>query len=149
VDFYSAYRHGFVRVAACTHHTALADPAANAASVLRLARDCHDDNAALAVFPELTLSGYSIEDILLSDALLESVTEALASIVEASVELLPVLVVGAPLRHRHRIYNTAVVIHRGSMPTVSITASGQGRMVRESAGNAGDVFIGPPKSYYF
>ncbi len=115
MDFYSAYRHGFVRVAACTHHTALADPAANAASVLRLARDCHDDNAALAVFPELTLSGYSIEDILLSDALLESVTEALTSIVEASVELLPVLVVGAPLRHRHRIYNTAVVIHRGSI----------------------------------
>ncbi len=115
VDFYSAYRHGFVRVAACTHHTALADPATNAASVLRLARECHDDAVALAVFPELTLSGYSIEDILLSDTLLESVTEALASIVEASVELLPVLVVGAPLRHRHRIYNTAVVIHRGSI----------------------------------
>lgn len=115
VDFYSAYRHGFVRVAACTHHTALADPATNAASVLRLARECHDDAVALAVFPELTLSGYSIEDILLSDTLLESVTEALASIVEASVELLPVLVVGAPLRYRHRIYNTAVVIHRGSI----------------------------------
>ncbi|KAB7754127.1 NAD(+) synthase [Mycolicibacterium mucogenicum] len=115
MDFYSAYRHGFVRVAACTHHTALADPATNAASVLRLARECHDDAVALAVFPELTLSGYSIEDILLSDTLLESVTEALASIVEASVELLPVLVVGAPLRHRHRIYNTAVVIHRGSI----------------------------------
>ncbi len=115
VDFYSAYRHGFVRVAACTHHTALADPATNAASVLRLARECHDDAVALAVFPELTLSGYSIEDILLSDTLLESVTEALASIVDASVELLPVLVVGAPLRHRHRIYNTAVVIHRGSI----------------------------------
>lgn len=115
VDFYSAYRHGFVRVAACTHHTALADPAANAESVLRLARECHDDAVALAVFPELTLSGYSIEDILLSDTLLESVTEALASIVAASVELLPVLVVGAPLRYRHRIYNTAVVIHRGSI----------------------------------
>ncbi|CAM5711682.1 NAD(+) synthase [Mycolicibacterium aubagnense] len=115
MDFYSAYRHGFVRVAACTHHTTLADPATNAQSVVRLARDCHDDAVALAVFPELTLSGYSIEDILLSDTLLESVTEALASIVEASVELLPVLVVGAPLRHRHRIYNTAVVIHRGSV----------------------------------
>jgi NAD+ synthase (glutamine-hydrolysing) len=115
VDFYSAYRHGFVRVAACTHHTALADPAANAASVLRLARECHDDAVALAVFPELTLSGYSIEDILLSDTLLESVTEALASIVAASADLLPVLVVGAPLRYRHRIYNTAVVIHRGSI----------------------------------
>ena len=115
MDFYSAYRHGFVRVAACTHHTTLADPATNAQSVVRLARDCHDEAVALAVFPELTLSGYSIEDILLSDTLLESVTEALASIVEASVELLPVLVVGAPLRHRHRIYNTAVVIHHGSI----------------------------------
>ncbi|MDH6246925.1 NAD(+) synthase [Mycobacterium sp. OTB74] len=113
MDFYSAYRHGFVRVAACTHHTTLADPTANADSVLALARACHDDSVALAVFPELTLSGYSIEDILLSDTLLESVTDALATIVAASTDLLPVLVVGAPLRHGHRIYNTAVVIHRG------------------------------------
>jgi len=64
VAFFSAYRHGFVRVAACTHHTTLADPATNAESVLRMARDCHDDGVALVVFPELTLSGYSIEDIL-------------------------------------------------------------------------------------
>jgi NAD+ synthase (glutamine-hydrolysing) len=113
MDFYSAYRHGFVRVAACTIRTAIAEPAANAESVLRLARECHDDGVALAVFPELTLSGYSIEDIVLQDALLDAVEEALASVVSASAELMPVLVVGAPLRHRHRIYNTAVVVHRG------------------------------------
>jgi NAD+ synthase (glutamine-hydrolysing) len=113
MDFYSAYRQGFVRVAACTHHTTIADPAANAESVLRLARACHDDAVALAVFPELTLSGYSIEDILLQDALLDAVEEALVEVVAAAAVLLPVLVVGAPLRHGHRIYNTAVVIHRG------------------------------------
>src|SRR5882762_6229106 len=115
MDFYSAYRHGFVRVAACTHHTTLADPVANAESVLRLARDCDDDSVALAVFPELTLSGYSIEDILLQDALLDAVEVALLDIVVASAELMPVLVVGAPLRYQHRIYNTAVVIHRGEV----------------------------------
>lgn len=115
MSFYSAYRHGFVRVAACTHHTAMADPPANAAAVLGLARQCHDDGVALAVFPELTLSGYSIEDILLQDSLLDSVEEALGEIVAASAELLPVLVVGAPLRHLHRIYNTGVVIHRGEV----------------------------------
>lgn len=113
MDFYSAYAHGFVRVAACTHHTTLADPMANAESVLRLARACHDDNVALAVFPELTLSGYSIEDILLQDALLDSVEDALLDLALATAELLPVLVVGAPLRYRHRVYNTAVVMHRG------------------------------------
>ena len=113
MDFYSAYRQGFVRVAACTHHTTIADPIANAESVLRVARTCHDDSVALAVFPELTLSGYSIEDILLQDALLDTVEDALLDVVVASAELMPVLVIGAPLRYQHRIYNTAVVIHRG------------------------------------
>jgi len=113
MDFYSAYRQGFARVAACTHHTALADPAANAESVLRMARECHEDNVALAIFPELTLSGYSIEDIVMQDVLLEAVEAALQTVVSQSAQLLPVLVVGAPLRYRHRVYNTAVVIHRG------------------------------------
>src|ERR1700759_4374190 len=113
MDFYNAYSQGFARVAACTHHTSIGDPAANADSVLRLARQCHDDGVALAVFPELKLSGHFIEDILLQDVLLDAVEHALVDIVAASTDLLPVLVVGAPLRYRHRIYNTAVVIHRG------------------------------------
>ena len=115
MDFYNSYSQGFVRVAACTHHTTIGDPAANAASVLRLARACHDDSVAVAVFPELTLSGYSIEDIVLQDLLLDDVEGALGEIVASSTDLLPVLVVGAPLRHRHRIYNTAVIIHRGAV----------------------------------
>jgi NAD+ synthase (glutamine-hydrolysing) len=113
VDFRSPYRHGFLRVSACTLTTTIAQPAANADAVLRLARECHDDGAGLAVFPELTLSGYSIEDVLLQDTLLDTVEEALAQVVAGSTDLLPVLVVGAPLRHRHRVYNAAVVIHRG------------------------------------
>jgi NAD+ synthase (glutamine-hydrolysing) len=115
MDFYNAYEQGFVRVAACTQHTTIGDPAANAESVLGLARDCHDDAVAVAVFPELTLSGYSIEDILLQDLLLDDVERAIRDLVAASTDLLPVLVVGAPLRHRNRIYNAAVVIHRGTV----------------------------------
>lgn len=115
MDFLSAYARGFARVAACTHRTVLADPVVNARTVLRIARDCHDDGVAVAVFPELTLSGYSIEDILLQDSLLDAVETAVAEIVAASTDLLPVLVVGAPMRHLHRVYNTAVVIHRGAI----------------------------------
>jgi NAD+ synthase (glutamine-hydrolysing) len=115
MDFYNAYSQGFVRVAACTHHVEIGDPAANAESVLRLARECHDDGVALAIFPELTLSGYSIEDIVLQDLLLDDVERAVENVVASSTDLLPVLVVGAPLRYRHRIYNAAVVIHRGAV----------------------------------
>ena len=113
--FHSLYRHGFARVAACTIRSALADPASNAAEILRVARECHGRGAAVAVFPELALSAYSIEDLLLQDALLDAVEAAAAELVEASRELLPVLVVGAPLRHAGRVYNTALVIHRGRL----------------------------------
>jgi NAD+ synthase (glutamine-hydrolysing) len=78
-----------------------------------LAAECHDEGVALAVFPELTLSGYSIEDIVLQDLLLDDVEAALGDVVAGSADLLPILVVGAPLRYGQRIYNTAVVIHRG------------------------------------
>jgi NAD+ synthase (glutamine-hydrolysing) len=113
MSFRSIYRHGFLRVAACTLRTAIGEPAANAASVLAVARECHDEGVGLAVFPELTLSGYSIEDVLLQDTLLDSVQDALAEVVAGSADLLPVLVVGAPLRRGHRIHNVAVVVHRG------------------------------------
>jgi NAD+ synthase (glutamine-hydrolysing) len=70
---------------------------------------------ALAVFPELGLSGYSIEDLLLQDALLDAVERAAATLLEASAALAPMLVVGAPLRHAGRIYNMALVLHRGRL----------------------------------
>ena len=72
-------------------HTAIGEPATNAESVLEVARECHDEGVGLAVFPELTLSGYSIEDILMQDALLDAVEDALLDIVAASADLLPVI----------------------------------------------------------
>ena len=113
MNFRCLYEHGFARVAACTGRVAVADPPANAEAVLRRARSCHEDGVAVAVFTELCLTGYSLEDLVLQDAVLDGVEAALATVVAGSEELLPVLVVGAPLRHRNRIYNCAVVVHRG------------------------------------
>jgi NAD+ synthase (glutamine-hydrolysing) len=113
LDFYSAYDHGFARVAAVTVPVRIADPAANARCVLEQARVCHDEGVAVAVFPELGLSGYSIDDLFLQEVLLQGVEEAIATVVEGSADLLPVLVVGAPLLHLGRVHNCAVVIHRG------------------------------------
>jgi NAD+ synthase (glutamine-hydrolysing) len=113
VEFYSAYAQGFARVAACTMPVALADPEANARTVLEIGRECHEDGVAVAVFPELCLSGYSIDDLLLQDVLLNAVQTAITTVVEASADLVPVLVVGAPLRHGTRLLNCAVVIKGG------------------------------------
>ncbi len=115
LNFRSLYRQGFARVAACTIRTALADPACNAEAILAIARDCEAQGVALAVFPELTLSSYSIEDLLLQDVLLEAVEQAIGSMLQASAAIGTMLVIGAPLRHAQRVYNTALVIHRGRL----------------------------------
>ncbi|MGE3302651.1 MAG: NAD(+) synthase [Hyphomonadaceae bacterium] len=113
--FRSLYAHGFVRAAACAPRIAPADPAANAAETLALARKAHERRAALALFPELGLSGYAIDDLLMQDALLSGVLDALEKLVEASAELFPTLIVGAPLKLDGAVYNCGVVIHRGEI----------------------------------
>ncbi|MCR2792083.1 NAD(+) synthase [Microbacterium sp. zg.Y625] len=119
LPFESIYRHGFARIAACTVPLAVADPATNAEAVLQSWRECHDEAVAVAIFPELCLTGYSIEDLVMQDAVLDAVEQAIERLVVASVDLFPVLVVGAPLRHRNRLYNCAVVIHRGELVGVA------------------------------
>jgi NAD+ synthase (glutamine-hydrolysing) len=115
MDFYNLYAHGFARVAACTLPIAMVQPRKNAEAVLAQARECADAGACLAVFPELCLTGYSIEDLLMQDTVLDAVQDALAWLVPQTEDLGCIVVVGAPLVSLNRIYNCAVVIHRGTI----------------------------------
>lgn len=112
-EFLSIYRQGFVRVAACRPRCEVADPGYNLARTLELAGEGHERAVALMVFPELGLSGYAIDDLLLQRALLDDVEAKLAELVDRSRELSPVLLVGAPLRRDGRLYNCALAIQRG------------------------------------
>jgi NAD+ synthase (glutamine-hydrolysing) len=111
--FHSLYSHDFVRIAAAVPRVEGADPAYNLAATLELAAKGDKAGAAVMIFPELGLSAYAIDDLLFQDALLEAVETSVGRLVEASRELYPVIVVGAPLRRSGRLYNTAVVAHRG------------------------------------
>jgi NAD+ synthase (glutamine-hydrolysing) len=114
-NFCSLYSHDFIRIASCVPRMQVADPPSNLAETLRLAADGHARGAAIMLFPELGLSAYAIDDLLFQEPLLDAVEDALSKLVEASRTLFPVLVVGAPLRHRGALYNAAVVIHRGAI----------------------------------
>ena len=113
--FASLYAHGFVRVAACAPIVTPADPAANAEAILAFAREADAEKAALLLTPELSLSGYAIDDLLLQEPLLDAVETALARLRAESEGLFPLLVVGAPLRLKGALYNCAVVIGRGEI----------------------------------
>ena len=111
----SVYQYGFVRVAACTIVGRVADPAANAAAILTEVQRCHEAGAAVAVFPELAISSYAIDDLLMQDALLDAVAAAVATLVAASSSLRPLLLVGAPVQAGHRLYNCALAVGGGKL----------------------------------
>jgi NAD+ synthase (glutamine-hydrolysing) len=113
--FFDMHAHGFVRVATATPCSRTADVAYNTAGVLAEAEKAHAANVDLVVFPELTLSSYAIDDLLLQHALIERVEQALAEVVAASADLHPVLIVGAPLKRADKLYNCAVVIAHGTI----------------------------------
>ena len=119
IEFLSAYDQGFARVAAVTLPVVPVDPAANAAAIIEQARALAEDGVCLAAFPELCLTGYAIDDLLLSDVLLSDVLTAIETLRAASADLLPALVVGAPLRLGDRLYNCALVIQGGRVRGVA------------------------------
>ena len=106
-------RHGYVRVAAAVPEVRVGDPAFNATRTAALAATASEQGAALVAFPELGLSAYTLDDLFHQEALLEGVLEGIEGLLEASRELHPMLIVGAPLSIEGGLFNTAVAIHRG------------------------------------
>jgi NAD+ synthase (glutamine-hydrolysing) len=112
-SFHSIYRHGFLRVAVAVPRVRVADPAFNAERTCALARRASEQRAAVVLFPELGLSSYSNDDLFHQDALLDAALAAVATVVEESRTLAPVLIVGAPLRFDGQLFNCGLAIYRG------------------------------------
>jgi NAD+ synthase (glutamine-hydrolysing) len=114
-SFYSIYAHGFIRTTVAVPAVRVADPAYNLEGTLRLARKASESHAAIALFPELGISAYSNEDLFHQDALLDAVRTAVAAVIDASRDLSPVLLIGAPLRFEEKLFNCGIVIYRGEV----------------------------------
>ena len=106
-------QNGFMRVAACSPSVHLADTAANVTEILDLSRRAADQGAEVAVFPEMSLTGYTCADLFHNRRLTD---DALAGLLRLADELDPRLgaaIVGLPLRMADALYNCAAVVARG------------------------------------
>ncbi len=121
---------GYLRAAAVSPSLVPADPLANAAAHIGEMRALAAEDVSLVLFPELSLSGYSIDDLLHHDTLHRAALDALAEVADATAELPLAVVVGVPLCSADgRLFNCAVVCAggrvAGAVPKVNLPGYGE------------------------
>ena len=107
--------NSFIRVAAASFATEVGSPAHNAEKIITTLKQAAHQKAALVVFPELCLCGYTCADLFYSPALLGECLEALGQIVAQTTDLNLVAAVGMPVEADDRLFNCGVVFSRGQI----------------------------------
>ena len=107
-------KDGFLRVAAVTTKIQVADCGYNGEQIIAAARRAPAD-ASLLVFPELCVTGYTCGDLFLQPVLLQGAEAAVRTILDATLSMDAVLVVGVPVAWGQALYNCAAVCHRGRL----------------------------------
>ena len=106
-------RDGFIKVAAASPSLKVGNPSFNKERIIDLMTEADRKGVKVLVFPELSITGYTAGDLFFQSALLESATEALLDIAEASAALDVLSFVGYPLRYNGKLYNTAAAVKGG------------------------------------
>ncbi len=113
----AAKRPGRLRLALAQLDFLVGDVHGNAARVIETARHARDDlGADLVVFPELALTGYPPEDLLLRPGLYRRVDDALERIRAETQGV--ALVLGYPHRQGAERYNAAALVRDGRVEAV-------------------------------
>ena len=106
---------GFVKVAAASPRLSLANPTSNAKEIIKLIKEANSNHSAIILFPELSLIGYSVGDLIFQTQLLNQQAKALEYILKESKELNIISIIGYVLKHKDRLYNCAIVIQSGDI----------------------------------
>ena len=108
-------RQGFIKTAAATPKIVVADCKANGEEILRLVREMAKEHAKLMVFPELCITGYTCGDLFSQRCLIESAWETVLHIAKETEEVDALIFIGAPVRYKGKLYNTAIALNRGNI----------------------------------
>jgi NAD+ synthase (glutamine-hydrolysing) len=104
-----------LRIALCQINATVGDIAANEARIVAGLHGARTAGAQLVLFPELAVTGYPPEDLLLKDHFLRDARAALERIAEQTREI--VAVVGFP-EHSADAYNSAALLADGAVQAV-------------------------------
>ncbi len=102
-----------LRLALAQINTTVGDIEGNAAKVRDWLQKARDQEADLVLFPEMTLTGYPPEDLLLKPDFIAAAREALEALLPDTADLTVAL--GLPIANHYDLYNAAAFIQNGSL----------------------------------
>lgn len=104
-----------LRVALAQVNMTVGDLRGNQARILQAMRDAHAAGAHIVCLPELALTGYPPEDLLLKPGFVDANLAALRELVTASRDFPGLTSVVGFVDRMHDIYNAAAIIHEGRL----------------------------------
>lgn len=119
MTFASPYSHGFARLAAISIPSLPAEVDRNVPVIAAAARKAAQQGACVCVFPEMSISGYTLGDLAVSTRLLDAVEKGVELLVKATSDCAQLIVVGAPLRLEGRVYDCALFLVRGKVVAIT------------------------------
>jgi NAD+ synthase (glutamine-hydrolysing) len=105
--------YGFVNVAAAIPSVRVADVKYNMSEVTTLLFKAEAEGVEVVVFPELSLTGYSCQDLFAQQTLLVAAEEAMVQLLNDTQQLDVIGIVGAPVPYRNLLLNCGVVFQHG------------------------------------
>ncbi|MBN1374983.1 MAG: NAD(+) synthase [Dehalococcoidia bacterium] len=106
---------GFLRIGAAVPHLKIADVDFNISAITELLKKARSEGVQVLIFPEMSLTGYTIGDLVHQHALLAKAEEGLAKLVEISAAYSMIVIVGLPLSIDQKVFNCAAVINAGRL----------------------------------
>jgi NAD+ synthase (glutamine-hydrolysing) len=107
---------GFIRVAAISPALALSHPKANALEIITALEQAQTQDVAIAVFPEMAITGYTCNDLFHQKVLIQASLNALRQVQLFTEDgYAGLAVVGLPVFHDDQLFNCAAVINRGKI----------------------------------
>ena len=106
-------KYGFATVAAAVPRVKVADTHYNILAIEEQIAIANSRGVELIVFPELSITGYSCQDLFHSQLLLEKAEDALMHLLDFSRKLDIISVVGMPVAVGDILLNCAVVVQQG------------------------------------
>ena len=110
-----AENYGFVKCAAVTNEIKVGDVDFNVASTIELINAAYKKGITLVVFPELSITGYTLGDLVYQPALLAAAEVGLKKIIRAVADKNMLVFVGLPVKVDGRIYNCAAATANGKL----------------------------------